>query len=106
VKNTVTVTGRLKNIKQFDQYGLMVVGQLTQKNGIERAKFTIPIVTMDPAIASQLVALGEFVDDDGRTVEVEIEAELSTKFDVRRGVEQADRKAPLTRLLVKSVAVV
>jgi hypothetical protein len=53
-----------------------------------------------------LVALGEFVDDDGRTVEVEIEAELSTKFDVRRGVEQADRKAPLTRLLVKSVAVV
>ena len=101
--NELTVTGKLKNIKEFDQYGLMIVGQLTQKVGSERAKFTIPVACFDESIASTLRGLREMQDGNGFTPVVNIVGELDTKFDVRQGVELSDRKPPLTRILIKSV---
>ena len=101
--NTLTVTGKLKNIKEFDQYGLMIVGQLTQKIGNERAKFTIPVACFDESIAATLRGLREMQDGQGFTPVVNIVGELDTKFDTRFGVENTDRRAPLTRILIKSV---
>ena len=101
--NTLSVTGKLKNIKEFDQYGLMIVGQLTQKVGNERAKFTIPVACFDESIASTLRGLREMQDGNGFTPVVNIVGELDTKFDTRFGVENTDRRAPLTRILIKSV---
>jgi hypothetical protein len=103
MNNELTVTGKLKNIKEFDQYGLMIVGQLTQKVGNERAKFTIPVACFDESIASTLRGLREMQDGNGFTPVVNIVGELDTKFDTRPGVELNDRKAPLTRVLIKSV---
>ncbi len=103
MKNELTVTGKLKNIKEFDQYGLMIVGQLTQKVGNERAKFTIPVACFDESVASTLRGLREMQDGQGFTPVVNIVGELDTKFDTRQGVELSDRRAPLTRVLIKSV---
>jgi hypothetical protein len=103
MKNALTVTGKLKNIKEFDQYGLMIVGQLTQKVGNERAKFTIPVACFDEAVASTLRGLREMQDGQGFTPVVNVVGELDTKFDTRPGVELSDRRAPLTRILIKSV---
>jgi hypothetical protein len=100
MENTLTVTGKLKNIKEFDQYGLMIVGQLTQKVGNERAKFTIPVACFDESIAATLRGLREMQDGQGFTPVVNI---VDTKFDTRFGVENTDRRAPLTRILIKSV---
>ena len=90
-------------VKEFDQYGLMIVAQLTQKVGSERAKFTIPVACFDESLASTLRGLREMQDGLGFTPVVNIIGELDTKFDVRQGVELSDRKPPLTRVLIKSV---
>jgi hypothetical protein len=101
--NTMTVTGKLKNIREFDQYGLMIVGQLTQKVGNERAKFTIPVACFDASLAPALRGLREMQDDLGFTPMVNITGELDTKFDTRRDVNNEDRNPPLTRILITSV---
>jgi len=103
MNNETTVSGKLKNIKEFDQYGLMLVAQLTQKVGNERAKFTIPVACFDSALAPALRGLRELQDELGFTPVVNITGELDTKFDVRQGVESYDRKAPMTRIIIKSV---
>ena len=99
----MTVTGKLKNIREFDQYGLMMVAQLTQKVGNERAKFTIPIACFDEALAPALRGLRELQDELGFTPLVNITGELDTKFDTRPDVKNEDRNAPLTRILITSV---
>lgn len=106
VLNNLVVTGKLKNIKEFNQYGLMVVGQLTQKNGTERAKFTIPVVTHDEKIAQILRGLQSQTSEGDYTPELVVSGRLDTKFDVRRDVAQADRRAPMTRILIESIEVV
>lgn len=105
MNNQLTVTGKLKNIKEFDQYGLMLVAQLTQKVGVERAKFTIPVACFDPALAPALRGLRELQDELGFTPVVNIIGELDTKFDTRKDVAQADRRPPMTRILIKSVEI-
>ena len=104
MNNVLTVSGKLKNIKKFDQYGLMVVGQLTQRNDEGKATFTIPIVTHSKAVAQILEGLSADIDELGYTSEVVISGELNTKFDTRKGVDNADRKAPLTRIVISEVA--
>ena len=99
----MTVSGKLKNIREFDQYGLMMVAQLTQKIGNERATFTIPVACFDSAIAPALRGLREMQDELGFTPVVNITGELSTKFDTRPNVQNDDRNPPLTRILIKSV---
>jgi hypothetical protein len=101
--NSMTMTGKLKNIREFDQYGLMMVAQLTQKVGNERAKFTIPIACFDEALAPALRGLREMQDELGFTPLVNITGELDTKFDTRRDVKNEDRNAPLTRILITSI---
>lgn len=103
MENSVIVTGRLKNIKEFNQYGLMMTGQLTQKDGDKRASFTIPIVTHDETVASMLRGLQGMVGDDGRTPELVITGEISTKFDLRQNVPNDQRRAPMTRIMVRSI---
>ena len=106
MNNAINVSGKLKNIKKFDQYGLMVVGQLTQRNDEGKATFTIPIVTFSKTVASVLEGLSERADDLGYTPEVAITGELNTKFDTRKGVDNADRKAPLTRIVISEIELV
>jgi hypothetical protein len=101
--NTMTVSGKLKNIREFDQYGLMMVAQLTQKIGNERAKFTIPVACFDESIAPILRGLREMQDELGFTPVVNITGELDTKFDTRPNVQNEQRNQPLTRILITSV---
>lgn len=101
--NTMTVSGKLKNIREFDQYGLMMVAQLTQKIGNERAKFTIPVACFDERLAPTLRGLREMQDELGFTPVVKITGQLDTKFDTRPNVQNDERNAPLTRILITSV---
>jgi hypothetical protein len=106
MNNAINVSGKLKNIKKFDQYGLMVVGQLTQRNYDDKATFTIPIVTFSTTVATILEGLSQRTDELGYTPEVNITGELNTKFDTRKGVDNADRKAPLTRIVISEIELV
>jgi len=107
MQNQIKVSGMLKNIKTYDQYGLMVVGQLTQRDENNKATFTIPIVTHSKVIAEILQGLDNAKDSEtGYTPVVEITGELNTKFDTRKGVDNADRKAPLTRIVISEVELV
>lgn len=104
-KNATRVTGLLKNIRKFDQYGIMFTGQLTCKeNG--KTVLTIPIFTHDEALGSILLALAEQQDDRGYTPEVEIFGELGTKFDRRPDIKNEDRKPMMTRIKVETVELV
>ena len=103
MNNKMTVSGKLKNIREFDQYGLMMVAQLTQKVGNERAKFTIPVACFDERIAPALRGLREMQDELGFTPVVNITGELDTKFDTRPNVQNDQRNQPLTRILITSV---
>lgn len=105
MKNEMTVQGKLKNIRTFtNTLGTLVVAQLTQKNGIERAKFTIPIACVNPQVVSTLQGLAELADSTtGYTPDVIISGQLDTKFDTRRGVENDERRQPLTRIMIESV---
>lgn len=109
MKNQIKVSGMLKNIKKFDQYGLMVVGQLTQRdvNNKNKAVFTIPFVTHSQVIAEILQGLDNAKDSEtGYTAVVEITGELNTKFDTRKDIDNEDRKAPLTRIIISEVELV
>jgi hypothetical protein len=107
MNNQIKVSGMLKNIKKFDQYGLMVVGQLTQRDEANKATFTIPIVTHSKIVADILQGLDNGKNPEtGYTAEVVITGELNTKFDTRKGVDNADRKAPLTRIVISEVELV
>jgi len=108
VKNTLSVSGKLKNIRKFDGYdnGVMVVAQLTQRNDEGKSTFTIPIATYSKEVVKVLEKLAELTDDNGYTPEVVISGELNTKFDTRKGVDNADRKAPLTRIVIADVELV
>lgn len=105
--NTVSVSGKLKNIRVFENsYGVLVTGQLTQKNPGERATFTMPIGAVDPVVQSVLKGLAETTAEGEYTVDVEITGKIDTRFDTRPNVEQAQRRAPFTRILVDSVELV
>jgi len=107
MNNQIKVSGMLKNIKKFDQYGLMVVGQLTQRDENNKATFTIPIVTHSKVVAEILAGLDNAKDaETGYTPEVVITGELNTKFDTRKNVDNADRKAPLTRIVISEIELV
>ena len=107
MNNQIKVSGLLKNIKKFDQYGLMVVGQLTQRNENNKATFTIPVVTHSQEIASILAGLDELKNaETGYTPEVVITGELNTKFDTRKDVDNDKRKAPLTRIVINEIELV
>jgi hypothetical protein len=82
------------------------VGQLTQRNDDNKATFTIPIVTFSKAVATILEGLNQRADELGYTPEVNITGELNTKFDTRKGVDNADRKAPLTRIVISEIELV
>lgn len=104
-QNQMTVSGKLKNIRTFtDARGTLVVGQLTQKNGAERATFTMPIACLAPELVSTLQGLAELADaTTGYTPDVVITGQLNTKFDTRRDIPNAERKQPLTRIMIETV---
>lgn len=105
--NNVTVTGKLKNIRVFtNQYGTLVTAQLTQKNGMERATFTMPVGVLDPQAQAMFKALANATEEGAYTQEVEITGKIDTRFDTRPNVAQHERKAPFTRILVDSVELV
>ena len=105
VQNEMKVSGKLKNIRTFSNtYGTLVVAQLTQKNGVERAKFTMPIAVQAPELISTLQGLAELADSTtGYTPDVIISGQLDTKFDTRRDVPNDERRQPLTRIMVESI---
>lgn len=105
MKNEMTVSGKLKNIRTFsNNYGTLVVAQLTQKNGIERATFTMPIAVQSPELISTLQGLAELADSTtGYTPDVVISGQLNTKFDTRRDVPNDERRQPLTRIMVETI---
>lgn len=110
-ENKVIVTGRLKSLRLFDQYGKMMTGSLSQRvvvdEGRTRAKFNMPICALDESVISALLEINKTLDAETlNTAEVRIEGEISTKYDLRRDVPTDQRKQPFTRILVHSVELV
>ena len=108
--NTMKVSGRIKNIKAYtNARGTLITGHMTQKNGAERATFTIPIVATEPEAVMLLQALATYeLDDKGfYDAEVEVGGLLSTQFDVRpQNAVVGERFAPRTRIDVRELNVI
>jgi hypothetical protein len=108
--NSLTLSGKLKNVRDFSNgTGTMVVAQLTQHSYRETmsgeqkrfAKFTIPVVIFDQAVAKAVLALD--TDAENYTPELMLAGSLNTRYDRRPGVENADRQPPRTQVVVSSI---
>lgn len=102
--NAITLTGKLKNIREFDTYGLIAVANLTQRNDEGKCTVTIPALIKDKEVVEALRALPK--DSDKTTPQVTVTGMLVTKFDRRPGIDNNDRQAPYTQIQIASVELV
>lgn len=102
--NAITLTGKLKNIREFDTYGLIAVANLTQRNDEGKCTVTVPVLVKDKAVIEALRALPK--DGDKTTPLVRISGMLVTKFDRRPGIDNDDRQAPYTQVQITEVETV
>ena len=103
-ENAITLTGKLKNIREFDQYGLIAVANLTQRDDEGKCTVTVPVLIKDKAVIEALRTLPK--DDEKTTPRVTITGKLVTKFDRRPEVDNKDRQAPYTQVQISSVELV
>lgn len=102
--NAITLTGKLKNIREFDTYGLIAVGNLTQRNDEGKCTVTVPVLVKDKTLIESLRALPK--DSDKTTPQVRISGMLVTKFDRRPGIDNDDRVAPYTQVQITEIELV
>jgi len=102
--NAITLTGKLKNIREYDTYGLIAIGNLTQRNEEGKCTVTVPVLIKDKAVIETLRALPK--DSDKMTPTVRITGMLLTKFDRRPGIDNDDRVAPYNQVQIVEVETV
>jgi hypothetical protein len=113
MKNEVTVTGTIKNIKTYtNDRGTMLTGWFDQRD-VSRtsdgtADRTVYVVGMN-IVALDDSTVGEIIGASRAGAEVTLPITLTgrmvTRFDRRKGVEAKDQRAPQLQLEVHAVEV-
>ena len=111
MKNEVTITGTIKNIKTYNnQRGTLLTGWLDQR---ETSRFTndtadrqvyvvgMNIIALDDSVIGEI--LGESKAGTESTKPITLVGRLVTKFDRRPDVKDSDRRAPFAQLEVHAV---
>jgi hypothetical protein len=111
MKNEVTITGTIKNIKTYNnQRGTLLTGWLDQR---EVSRFTndtadrqvyvvgMNIIALDDSVIGEI--LGEAKAGTESTQPITLTGRLVTKFDRRPGIKDSDRRAPYAQLEVHAV---
>jgi hypothetical protein len=107
--NSVVLSGRLKNIREFkNERGVMMIAQLTQRNNAGNAVCTMPLLVMSKDCQETLRVLenARLVDDDEYTSLVILSGALNTRFDGSFINQGNDRKPPFTRVVVDKIELV
>ena len=113
MNNEVTLTGKIKNIKQYSgTKGTMITGWFDQRevsafsNGnADRQVYVcgINIVALDDSTVGDILGLDKARQGQEQTEMVTIKGRLVTRFDRRPGVNESDRRAPQLQLEVHEV---
>jgi len=112
MENTVTLTGKIKNVKQYTgSKGTMVTGWFDQRevsafsNGeADRQVYVcgINIVAMDDSTVGEILGVTRAGAEQSNLVT--LKGRLVTRFDRRQNVAENDRRAPQLQLEVFEVA--
>jgi hypothetical protein len=113
--NEVTITGTIKNVRQFTgSKGTLVTGWLNQRTysrlpdgTADRAVYVtgINIVALDDSTVGDLLDLDKMRAGNEETQTVTLKGRLITRFDRRPEVAEASRRAPQLQLEVFEVSV-
>jgi hypothetical protein len=113
--NEVTITGTIKNVRQFTgSKGTLVTGWLNQRDysrlsdgTADRAVYVagINIVALDDSTVGDLLSLDGARQGAEETIPVTLKGRLITRFDRRPDVAEAARRAPQLQLEVFEVSV-
>lgn len=113
--NEVTITGTIKNVRQFTgSKGTLVTGWLNQRDfsrlsdgTADRAVYVtgINIVALDDSTVGDLLELDKMRAGNEETQTVTLKGRLITRFDRRPDVAEAARRAPQLQLEVFEVSV-
>ena len=113
--NEVTITGTIKNVRQFTgSKGTLVTGWLNQRDysrlsdgTADRAVYVagINIVALDDSTVGDLLDLDKMRAGNEETQTVTLKGRLITRFDRRPEVAEASRRAPQLQMEVYEVSV-
>jgi hypothetical protein len=115
MQNEVTITGTIKNVRQFTgSKGTLVTGWLNQRTysrlpdgTADRAVYVtgINIVALDDSTVGDLLEIDKMRAGNEETQTVTLKGRLITRFDRRPEVAEASRRAPQLQLEVFEVSV-
>jgi hypothetical protein len=115
MQNEVTITGTIKNVRQFTgSKGTLVTGWLNQRTysrlpdgTADRAVYVtgINIVALDDSTVGDLLEIDKMRAGNEETQTVTLKGRLITRFDRRPDVAEASRRAPQLQLEVFEVSV-
>jgi hypothetical protein len=115
MQNEVTITGTIKNVRQFTgSKGTLVTGWLNQRTysrlpdgTADRAVYVtgINIVALDDSTVGDLLEIDKMRAGNEETQTVTLKGRLITRFDRRPDVAEAARRAPQLQLEVFEVSV-
>lgn len=115
MQNEVTITGTIKNVRQFTgSKGTLVTGWLNQRDfsrlsdgTADRAVYVtgINIVALDDSTVGDLLELDKMRAGNEETQTVTLKGRLITRFDRRPDVAETARRAPQLQLEVFEVSV-
>lgn len=113
MKNEVTITGTVKNIKTYkNERGTLLTGWLNHRdisrtsNGtVDRVVYVagMNIIALDDNVVSEILGVQTAGQEETRMVN--LAGRLVTKFD-RRQIAESEKKAPYLQLEVHSVEVI
>ena len=111
MKNTVTITGTIKNIKTYqNERGTLLTGWLDQRDvsrtsddTIDRTVYVVGmnIIALDDSTIGEI--LGASKAGTESTLPVTVSGRLVTKFDRRQNIDETKRRAPFAQLEVHAV---
>ena len=113
MKNEITITGTIKNIKTYtNERGTMLTGWFDQRdvsrtsdNTVDRTVYVVGmnIVALDDSTVGNI--LGARRAGTEVTLPITLTGRMVTRFDRRKNVDQKDQRAPQLQLEVHAVEV-
>jgi hypothetical protein len=101
--NTVELSGQIKNLTERGVGTYKVItGNITLRGSDGRCVVTMPVVISDPQVKESLRQVN--FDESGVSEYVNVTGRLNTRFDTRPNVPNEQRRAPMTRIEIHTVA--
>lgn len=115
MENTVTLTGKLKNVRTHSgSKGTMVTAWFDQREvstfsngGADRQVYVVGlnVVALDDSTVKDIVSLDNARQGQQQTELVTLTGRLVTRFDRRQDISESERRAPQVQFEVHEVAV-